>query len=319
MKVELKNDGGLVRKVPTGLSWTGFIFTGFAMMARGMLGKGLVYLMVVYFIQCMMLLARGAIYLSQGAESAAIAGLTYNLILLIPNFIFLFKLNKWTTRHWLDRGYRPVGEGWTVWGPKAGIQVSDEMKSADVNLKKQSKIRIRDIVGFICIFFVLIVMLASGKKSSANVQRESVREEQAVENSVSMPANASPDAVIGYWKSVNRNEITDEYLYTCFSKTEFLDMWEMKPYKILECRGSKMAFTWSQDSGTLGEFDRKSLIEVYANGNIRLQYDSYSDGYAYERIPKEQWESEVSAQNEDALQMLHNKLQEIADETAPQI
>lgn len=173
MKVELKNDGGLIRKVPVGLSWTGFFFTGFTMMARGMIGKGLVYLMIVWCIQGMMMLAKGVIFLSAGAEASAATGAVYNLMLLIPNFVFLFKLNKWTTRHWLDHGYKPTGSGWSAWGPKMGIQIPEDLKVADSSLKPESKIRIKDVFGFVAAGLIVLILASSGGTSSSTQSIES--------------------------------------------------------------------------------------------------------------------------------------------------
>lgn len=129
MKLKLKNDAGLIREVPTGISITGFFFTGFVMLFRGMFTRGLVYLFFVYGYQAMTWLATMMIFLTDGEEAANAAQVGYLIIGLIPNFIFLFKLNKWTARYWLDKGYKPLGDGWSEWGPKYGLAITSEQNS----------------------------------------------------------------------------------------------------------------------------------------------------------------------------------------------
>lgn len=128
MKVKMKNDAGLVREVPTGLSVTGFFFTGFTMMFRGIIAKGLVYLIVIYTLQTIIVVTNGIMSFTQTQEAATAVRNFWLIVGCIPNVLFLFKLNKWTARHWLDRGYKPTGPGWDVWGPKIGIEVASEAK-----------------------------------------------------------------------------------------------------------------------------------------------------------------------------------------------
>jgi hypothetical protein len=125
MKLKLKSDSGLVREVPTGLSFTGLFFTGFVMLFRGMFTRGIVYLLLVYGYQFATWMAAIVILITEGEQVASEAVMTYTIIGLIPNIIFLFKLNKWTARYWLDRGYKPIGEGWDVWGPKYGLHTGE--------------------------------------------------------------------------------------------------------------------------------------------------------------------------------------------------
>ena len=162
MKLTLKNDAGLVRKIPTGLSWTGFIFTGFTMMTRGMVGKGLVYLLIIYSIQTMMVIASAVTAVANGERSGNQAFAVYMLLLSIPNFIFLFKLNKWTARHWLDRGYKPEGPGWVQWGPKFGVQISEEVKAASVGIKDEPLFNAKDILGFVFAAIFIVILIAQG-------------------------------------------------------------------------------------------------------------------------------------------------------------
>jgi hypothetical protein len=129
MKVTLKNSAGLIREVPTGLSWTGFFFTGFVLLYRGMFARGLVYLILIYGFQITwMMVGMSAAFVEalEGGDGSASGGFMMMgfILLMIPNVIFLFKVNKWTTRYWLDRGYQPVGDGWDEWAPKVGISVN---------------------------------------------------------------------------------------------------------------------------------------------------------------------------------------------------
>ncbi len=127
MKLTLKNDAGLVREVPTGRSYTGFLFTGFTMMIRGMVTKGLLFLLVALPVQmvCSYFISAGIDSVAQGTDALTDTAPLFFLgfIVTIPNLIFWEKLNKWTARHWLDRGYKPCGPGWEQWGPKYGLQV----------------------------------------------------------------------------------------------------------------------------------------------------------------------------------------------------
>ena len=119
--VKLQNDAGLVREVPTGVSWTGFFFTGFVLLFRGIFARGLVFMFLAYSWQLMLLLV-AILFVMSGDPNAAIGVfLVCTLLACIANFIFLFKLNKWTTRYWLERGYRPVGPGWDTWASKVGV------------------------------------------------------------------------------------------------------------------------------------------------------------------------------------------------------
>jgi len=315
MKVELKNDGGLVRKVPVGLSWTGFFFTGFTMMARGMIGKGLLYLLIVWFIQGIMLLCKGLIYVAEGPEAAAAAGVGYNLILGIPNFIFLFKLNKWTTRHWLDHGYKPIGTGWSFWGPKVGIQVSDEQMTTDANLTPPAKVGVKDILGFITAGIIVLVLSSSGAKTSSRGERTASTPEvleppktqstskatATTETAAVQPENSS---FIGHWRSVEKTSLGDKYFYTAFTPTHFTDMGDMVPYKVTQTKAGEITFTWVQETFSGDRFDRTSYIKILPNGHIRFRKGQLSDYTEFEKIPKDQWVEEsglvTDSQTEEA-------------------
>ncbi|HWX16955.1 MAG TPA: hypothetical protein VNY07_10240 [Chthoniobacterales bacterium] len=123
MKVKLQNDAGLFREVPMGLSWTGFLFTGWVLVFRGIFARGLIYLFFVYGFQIAMFILIAVASGAGDQESANSLRVFAFIVLFIPNVIFLFKVNKWTARYWMDRGYRPVGPGWEKWAPKIGLAV----------------------------------------------------------------------------------------------------------------------------------------------------------------------------------------------------
>ncbi|WP_148293500.1 hypothetical protein [Azospirillum sp. B4] len=45
------------------------------------------------------------------------------LMVFIPTLYIMFSLNRTTARHYMERGYKPVGEGWNVAGPKSGVSI----------------------------------------------------------------------------------------------------------------------------------------------------------------------------------------------------
>ena len=93
-----------------------------------MIGKGLVYMIAIYTLQSMVVAMCGIMSFAQTQSESNAVTWFWLFIGCIPNFIFLFKLNKWTARHWLDRGYKPTGPGWDTWGSKIGIEVPSEAK-----------------------------------------------------------------------------------------------------------------------------------------------------------------------------------------------
>lgn len=82
MMVSMKNDAGVVRLVKVGVSWTCFFFNGIPFFFRGMPIHGIVFLILAF---C-----------------------TFGFSNLIPTFLG----NKWTAHYYLDRGYKPFGDGW---------------------------------------------------------------------------------------------------------------------------------------------------------------------------------------------------------------
>lgn len=121
MKLKLKNNAGLVREVPVGLSFTGFFFTGFTLLCRGIFARGIIFLFFAYCYQAAVISM--IFFLGFLGESGDIGSLLFIFLLIgcIPNLLFLLKVNKWTVRYWLDRGYLPNGEGWEKWAPKFGV------------------------------------------------------------------------------------------------------------------------------------------------------------------------------------------------------
>ena len=91
MMVSMKNDVGLTRQVKVGFSWTAFFFGGFPFLFRGMAVQGIIWIVL--------------------------ALITFGISNLIPMFI----INKQTAHHYLENGYKPIGEGWDIAGEKWGI------------------------------------------------------------------------------------------------------------------------------------------------------------------------------------------------------
>ena len=130
MKLKLKNQAGMTRQVPTGISITGLFFTGFVFITRGVFTRGIVYLMFVYAMQFGGALMISLLFIGEaldGGDGSATAGVAniFYLLLIIPNILFMLKLNKWTARYWMDNGYKPEGEGWATWAPKMGIEIQN--------------------------------------------------------------------------------------------------------------------------------------------------------------------------------------------------
>ncbi len=116
--------------------------------------------------------------------------------------------------------------------------------------------------------------------------------------------------IVGYWKSVKKNDLDDTYLYKAFSETEYFDIAGWIPYKVVGIDGNELTFAWSQDSGALGEFDRKTRISFFSNDKMRIDYDRFSEGYVYEKISEEQWLREKKELDDEAIQQLRQKIGE---------
>ncbi len=82
MMVSFRNDVGLVKQVKVGVSWTAFFFGALPFFFRGMWGLGLAWF---------------------------IAG---GMTLGASNLVLMFFMNKQMAHYYLERGYRPVGQGW---------------------------------------------------------------------------------------------------------------------------------------------------------------------------------------------------------------
>lgn len=91
MIVTMRNEAGLIRQVKVGFSWTSLFFGGFPFFFRGMPVYGIIWI-VLALITCG-----------------------------VSNLVLMFKINKWTAHYYLERGYKPTGDGWSVAGPKWGI------------------------------------------------------------------------------------------------------------------------------------------------------------------------------------------------------
>ena len=129
-RLKLKNDLGQVREVPVGPSWTGFLWPEWVMFFRGMVAKEFIYWAIILVIDIIFLIVCGAMQGDDDEPLSAFANICMWLFVIIlrttPSVLFMVELNKWTARHWFKRGYKPIGPGWNIWGPKYGIPVVSE-------------------------------------------------------------------------------------------------------------------------------------------------------------------------------------------------
>ena len=56
----------------------------------------------------------------------------------------------------------------------------------------------------------------------------------------------SPNALVGYWKSVTKSDMSDEFLYIIYQEREFLDTWQMVPYQIVSIGSDQIIYKWTQ-------------------------------------------------------------------------
>ncbi|MFD7522363.1 DUF2628 domain-containing protein [Paenibacillus chitinolyticus] len=88
MRVILKNDGGVVKDVKVGFSWTTFFFSFFPALFRG----DLKWAAIMFIIS-----------LCLGAFTMGIGG-------LISGIVFSFVYNKIYIKELIEKGYRPANE-----------------------------------------------------------------------------------------------------------------------------------------------------------------------------------------------------------------
>jgi hypothetical protein len=116
--------------------------------------------------------------------------------------------------------------------------------------------------------------------------------------------------LVGFWRSVRKNDVDDTYLYQVFSETEYFDIIDWIPYSVVGIDGNVLTFAYAQDTGVLGEFNLKSKIVFLSEDKMRIEWDRLSEGYVYERIPEEQWVREQEELDEAAIQQLRQKIGE---------
>ena len=91
MMVSMRNDAGVTKQVKVGFSWTSFFFGPFPFFFRGMALQGLIWIVL-------------------------------NMVTMGLSTIYLwFTINKKTAHHYLENGYKPVGNGWDVAGSEWGV------------------------------------------------------------------------------------------------------------------------------------------------------------------------------------------------------
>jgi hypothetical protein len=91
MIVSMKNDAGMIRQVKVGFSWTAFFFGGLPFFFRGIPVYGFLWILL------------------------AVCTVGFS------NLILAFLINKQTAHSYLERGYKPIGDGWNLAAPKWGI------------------------------------------------------------------------------------------------------------------------------------------------------------------------------------------------------
>ncbi len=62
---------------------------------------------------------------------------------------------------------------------------------------------------------------------------------------LSQPMTAR-QALVGYWRSVSKSDISDEYIYQVYFDKEFLDTFSMIPYEVVKESGNKITYKWTQ-------------------------------------------------------------------------
>jgi len=127
--------------------------------------------------------------------------------------------------------------------------------------------------------------------------------------------NLNPASLVGYWKSVAKSEMDGQFIYALYQEKEFLDTWQMVPYKIDSISADEIIYKWTQDE-SVGDFSRKTIVKFLPNGNIVIKFSANSDGLEYQKIEKAQWTKEVEAINAEAMAELKGKLQDFADKAS---
>ena len=131
------------------------------------------------------------------------------------------------------------------------------------------------------------------------------------------PTDVSPEALVGYWISVEPSEISGTHLFIIFTPDRFLDIGEMIPYSVTDVRNNRIFIEWTQEAGLLGSFQRQTVIHVHSDETIRIQYDKLTDGYRYERVSRNQWETQYAEQEALHIEVLRESLQKWIQQTAP--
>mgnify|MGYP003972626011 FL=1 len=91
MIVSMVNESGVTRQVKFGFSWTSFFFGGIPFFFIGMPSQGVMWVII----------------------SVVTFGLS--------NLYLMFRINKQTALHYLDKGYKATGDGWNIAGPAWGV------------------------------------------------------------------------------------------------------------------------------------------------------------------------------------------------------
>lgn len=122
--------------------------------------------------------------------------------------------------------------------------------------------------------------------------------------------------LIGFWRSVKKSEFDNQYIYRAYGENEFLDLTGWIPYEVEETNGNKLIYSWLHDTGYLA-IERKTLVEILPNNQMRMQFDTLSEGIVFEKVPKIQWETEVRRIDAEGIQRLGESLHRLGDAIAP--
>lgn len=118
--------------------------------------------------------------------------------------------------------------------------------------------------------------------------------------------------LIGFWRSVEKSDIDNEYNYCGFSISDEWHFIEWIPYNVVREEPNALVYSWIQDTGNFGKFEHTTRVEFLNDGKIKILGDKLSKGIVYERLPEAQWTKEQDDLDEEALRQLRSKLQGIS-------
>lgn len=162
---------------------------------------------------------------------------------------------------------------------------------------------------------ILALVLSLPLVALAQEQKERIKgtspEAPALKPSESTSDSIQPVDIVGFWRTVDKNPLSDEYIYQCFSKNMYLDSTLMeetlRPYRITKCSGTTLEFVRDIGENDLGIKTLTSKIILEGGGKIRVKWDDFTDGFVYARVSFEQWKTEYGQQRPDSIDDLVEK------------